>query len=191
MKKPKIDKPAKEPKAPKAAKAPKRTEAAGSNTLDPEKRAIFLSDKDKYAKAIERQKRATADVRNAAKTIKADGFTLRQVKLAIQLETPEGEAEFRSLIANDLLAAQYQGAQIGSQLQLFLEDKDRTPSADMAYDEGVRDSAQNKPAKPGYAPDTAQSMRYMEGFHDETARRTKAGIKPLDDANQPRASDMN
>ena len=59
MKKPKIDKaekPTKEPKAPKAAKV---STAAGSNTMDPEKRALFLADKDRYAKAIEKQKKAT------------------------------------------------------------------------------------------------------------------------------------
>lgn len=189
MKTPKLPKAEKAPKEPKAPKVAPVT--AGSNSTDPEKRALFIADKEKYAKAWERQKKATADVRNIAKTIKADGFTLRQIKLAIQLETPEGEAEFRSLVANDLLAAQYAGAQIGSQLQLFLEDVDRTPAADSAYDEGARDAASDKPAKPGYAPDTTQAMRYLEGFHDETARRTKAGIKPLADDPPPRARDMN
>ena len=183
MKKPRIakaDKPAKEAKAPKEAKI-----TAGSNTLDPEKRALFLADKDKYAKAIERQKKTTADVRNAAKTIKADGFTLRQVKLAIQLESPEGEAEFRSLIANDLLAAQYAGAQIGSQLQLFLEDKDRTPAVEAAYDEGVRDCIAGKKAKPDYSPESPQAQQYLTGYHDETARMVKGGITA------PTSSEMN
>lgn len=181
MKKPKIEKAPKGPKAPRAAKV---STSAGSNTMDPEQRALFLVDKEKYAKAVEKQKKATADVRNAAKTIKADGFTLRQVKLAIQLETPEGEAEFRSLIANDLLAAQYAGAKIGSQLQLFLDDKDRTPAVDRAYDEGVKDSAEGKTAKPSYDPATPQAQRYLAGFHDETARRVKNGItKPVSEMN--------
>src|SRR5882672_10597451 len=136
MRKPKLDKTdvpkpfnirAKEPKAAKVV--------AGSNSADPEMRALFLQNKDRYAKASERQKKATADVRNIAKQIKADGFTLRQIKLSIQLDTPEGEADFKSLIANDLLAAQYVGAAIGSQLQLFLEP-DRTPAIDRAYSEG-------------------------------------------------------
>lgn len=175
MKKPKIDKPAKEPKAPKAAKV---STTAGSNTLDPEKRALFLANKDKYAKAIEKQKKATADVRNIAKTIKADGFTLRQVKLAIQLDDPEGEAEFRSLIANDLLAAQYQGAAIGSQLSMFLEP-DRTPAVDIAADEGQRDAMEHKPAKPSYDPSTPQYSSYMTAYGDEQGRQVAKGIKPL------------
>ena len=34
---------------------------------------------------------------------------MAEIKLAIQLETPEGEAEFKAAVANDLLAAQYAG----------------------------------------------------------------------------------
>ena len=173
MKKPRLPKAEKEPKTPKAAKS-----AAGSNTLDPEKRALFLKNKDDYAKATERQKKAVAAVRNIAKTIKADGFTLRQVKLAIQLETPEGEAEFRSLVANDLLAAQYAGAQIGAQLQLFLEDKDRTPAVDQAFDEGLRDAMANKAAKPDYDPSTPMYSRYLDGFHSYSADIINKNNKP-------------
>ncbi len=182
MKRPKLDKPAKEPKEAKVT--------AGSNTIDPDTRALFLSDKEKYAKATERQKKATADVRNIAKQIKADGFTLRQVKLAIQLESPEGEADFRSLVANDLLAAQYAGAAIGSQLQLFLEDADRTPLADRAFDEGVQASLAGKTANPPYDPSTEAFSRFLDGFHSTTEQTIKAGIKPLDDGPPPRSSDM-
>lgn len=160
-------------KEPKPAKV-----VAGSNSADPEMRALFLQDKDRYAKASERQKKATADVRNIAKQIKADGFTLRQVKLAIQLDTPEGEADFKSLIANDLLAAQYVGAAIGSQLQLFLEP-DRTPAVDSAADEGMRDAMNNKAAKPVYDPSTPQFRSYMEAYHEEQGRQVRTGIKPL------------
>ena len=51
MKKPKLDKPAKEPKARKAKGEVVTT--AGSNTMDPDKRALFLKDKDNYAKAMQ------------------------------------------------------------------------------------------------------------------------------------------
>jgi hypothetical protein len=176
----------KKPKLPKTDKPPKAAKTtAGSNTLDPEKRALFLANKEAYAKATEKQKKAVAAVRNIAKTIKADGFSLRQIKLAIQLESPQGEAEFRALVANDLLAAQYAGAQIGSQLQLFLEDKDRTPAVDQAFDEGVRDALSNKPAKPSYDPSTEAHGRYLDGFHSITADMIKKGIKPT------AASEMN
>jgi hypothetical protein len=168
----------KKPRKVRGAK-PATSTAAGSNAMDPDKRALFLKDKTDYAAAMTKLDKAQATVRALGKVIKGDGFTMRQIKLAIQLETPEGEAEFRSLIANDLIAAQYAGASVGSQLQLFLEP-DRTPAVDMAYDEGMRDSMEAKAAKPGYAPSTPQYARYMEGYHDETERRVKAGIKSTD-----------
>lgn len=175
-KKEKAAKVAKEPKPRKVrGDKPAPSTTAGSNTLDPDKRALFLKDKEDYAKAKERLNKAQQAVRALGKTIKADGFTLRQVKLAIQLETPEGEGEFKSLIANDLLAAQYAGAPIGSQLSLFVEP-DRTPAVDMAADEGTKDAMEHKPAKPGYAPSTPQHARYLEAYHAEQARQIKDGI---------------
>ncbi len=185
MKKPKLDKPAKEPKQPKPAPV-----TAGGNSLDPDTRALFLKDKADYAKASEKLKKAQSDIRLLGKTIKSDGFTLRQIKLAIQLETPEGEADFRSLVANDLLAAQYAGAAIGSQLQLFLEDVDRTPAVDRAYFEGQEVSMAGGTANPPYDPSTPQHQEWLRGFNDDTERRISAGIKPLDDGPPPRSSDM-
>jgi hypothetical protein len=184
---------AKKPAKPKAEKKPRKPRAkaaapvttAGGNTMDPEKRELFLADKRKYAELKEKASKAARALRAHGKTIKADGFTVRQIQLAIQLDSPEGEAEFKALIANDLLAAQYAGAPIGSQLQLFLEP-DRTPAVDMAYDEGVKDSMENRQANPGYAPETEQYRRYMQGFHDDTERRTKAGIT----ATEPRAETL-
>lgn len=174
VKPPKTPKPAKEKKPRKAKAAPVAT-TAGANSMDPDKRALFLADKAAYAKAKERLGKAQADIRKIGKTIKSDGFSLRQVKLAIQLETPEGEADFKALVAQDLLAAQYQGAGIGAQLNLFLEP-DRTPGADIAFDEGTRDSMEGRTAKPGSDPSTEFYRRYMEGYNGETERRIKAGI---------------
>lgn len=166
----------KEPKPRKVrGQKPAPSTTAGSNTMDPDKRALFLKDKSDYAAAMVKLGKAQATVRALGKVIKADGFTMRQIKLAIQLETPEGEAEFKSLIANDLLAAQYAGAPIGSQLSLFVEP-DRTPAVDMAYDEGVKDSMEGKTCNPGYAPDTEQARRYIEGYHADTDRRIKENI---------------
>jgi hypothetical protein len=175
MKKPKLaDKPAKPEKKPKAAEI-----AAGGNTMDPQTRAIFLSDKEKYAKAIERQKKAGDAVREIKQTINADGFSVRQIQVAIQLETPEGEAEFRMRMADDLLAAQYAGAAIGSQLQLFLDDRDRTPLADRAFEDGVQAAMAGKQAKPPYDPSTEAFIRFLDGFHSVTENMVKAGIKPI------------
>ena len=179
MKKPRNPKAKSEPKPRKVrGEKPSPATGPGANTMDPDMRALFLQNKANYAKAIEKLGKAQSAVRALGKTIKADGFTLRQIKLAIQLESPEGEAEFKSLIANDLLAAQYAGAPIGAQLQMFLEP-DRTPAVDTAADEGQRDAMQNKVAKPSYDPSTPQHAAYMDSYHAEQARQIKGGITEM------------
>lgn len=179
MARPKKEAAPKPPKEPKQRKPrgpkPAPTVVAGSNTLDPDKRALFLKDKAEYAKLKERANKASQALRAHGKIIKSDGFTLRQIKLAVQLDTPEGEAEFKSLVANDLLAAQYAGAPIGSQLTLFLEP-DRTPAVDMAADEGTKDAMEGKSAKPGYDPSTPQHKSYLDAYHAEQKRMVKTGI---------------
>jgi len=194
---PKIKKQAKEAKkladempgaAPKAA-AP--VDVGHNLGIDPEKRALFLSDLRKWQALDKAAKSASAKRRAHEKVIKSDGFHLEQIKLGDKLETPEGEAEFRMKTANQLIAAQYVGAAIGQQLALFLEP-DRTPAVDRAYDEGTQDSMDGKTAHPSYDPSTPQHAQYMEGYHAETERRLKAGIKQLveDDAPADRMSTL-
>ena len=181
---------AKEPKAPKpkkekpvkAAAAPATKAAAPANEpkADPELRELARHHRDKYVKLKDRLGKVQADLRVFGKEVKADGLSMRQIKLMVELSTPEGEAAWRMTIANDLIAAQYQGAAIGQQLTLFLEP-DRTPAVDRAYDEGVQDSIDGKAAKPDYHPSVPQHQEYLRGYADETDRRVKAGIKKLED----------
>lgn len=156
-------------------KSPKKT----ANMLDPETRQLFMQDLAEYKRLLDAVSKAQSKLRRHGKTIKADGFTMAQVKFAIQCETPEGEKTARAMIANNLLAAAYTGADIGEQLSLFL-DEPRVPAVDRAYKEGEAAAAANQPAKPGYDPSTAQYRQYMEGYHAEQARQLKGGIKPLD-----------
>ena len=167
----------KKPTIPKKSKAKEPKEAGSkSNSVDPEKRALFLADKESYAKAAEKLKKAQAAVRTLGNTIKADGFSMRQIKLSIQLETPEGEADFKASVANDLLAAQYVGAAIGSQLAMFIDSVDRTPAVDIAADEGTKDAMEHRVARPKYDPSTPQSKAYLDAYHAEQGRQVKAGI---------------
>lgn len=169
-------KPAKAAKAPKADKPSTRKKAF--NMLDPETRALFMQDLSEYERLLEAVSKAQSKLRRHGKTIKADGFTMAQIKFAIQCKTPEGEKAARAIIANNLLAAAYTGADIGEQLSLFL-DEPRVPAVDRAFKEGEAAAAANEPAKPGYDPSTAQYRAYMEGYHAEQGRQVKAGIKPL------------
>ena len=187
---PKIKKQAKAAKKlademPGAETAPK---AAGPRvnepSADPKLRELARHHRDKYVKLKEALGKAQANLRLLGKEIKQDGLSLRQIKLMVELSTPEGEAAWRMSIANDLIAAQYQGAAIGQQLALFLEP-DRTPAVDIAYDQGVQASMDGKTAHPPYDPSTPQHAKFMEGYHAETERRLKAGIKQLVKEDEP------
>lgn len=172
---------AKKAKAPKPKKVPKSDTAdLGHNLgIDPDKRELFLSDLRKWEVLDKAAKDAGKARREFEKQIKEDGFLLAQIQLGSQLSTPEGEAEFTEKTANLLMAAQYVGAAIGTQLALFLSP-DRTPSVDIAMDEGVQDCIEGKVARPGYDPSTPQYKSYLKGFADEQERRVKAGITKLE-----------
>lgn len=170
------------PKKPRAAKPPKADpkkpapHVAGANSVDRDTQNLARVHRDKYVVLRAVQLKAGAAMNNLGKVIKADGLTMRQIKLMVDLSTPEGEAAFKANVANDLLAAQWQGAAIGAQLQLFMEP-DRTPSVDIAYESGVQDSMDGKSAVSPYDPSLPQTQAYLKGHADDQERRMKNGFK--------------
>lgn len=156
-----------------------RKAAKTDNLVDPELRKLFLVHVDAYTKQKAKVDKASTDMRTLTNTIKGDGFSMMQIKDAIWLATPEGEAEFKAEIANRMLAAAYVGADIGEQLSLFL-DHDRTPLIDRAYKEGQACAMENKAAVPKYDPSTEAYKFFMQGYHDEQGRQVKTGIGKLD-----------
>jgi len=175
----------KESPAQKEAAAPK---AAGPKVnepqADPKLRELARHHRDKYITLKAAMGKAQKNLRLFGKEVKQDGLSMRQIKLMVELSTPEGEAAWRMTIANDLIAAQYQGAAIGQQLTLFLEP-DRTPAVEIARDQGIQDSMDGKTAHPPYDPSTPQAKAYLEGWHAETERRLKAGIKKTVEEDEP------
>jgi hypothetical protein len=149
------------------------------NLVDPDLRNLFLVHRDKYAVLKKKMDDASNNMRTYVKTIKGDGFSVMQIKDAIWMSTPEGEAEFKAEMANRMLAAAYIGADIGEQLSLFL-DHSRTPLVDRAYKEGQAAAMRNEAAVPKYDPSTEGYRAFMEGFHDEQERQVKGGIGKLD-----------
>lgn len=150
-----------------------------------QQRALFLRHKTRYAAALTAKKAADADLKNVCNVIKAEGFTVDQIKAAIAFETPEGEAKETAKVKQILQAAAWAGVPLGTQLSLF-EQPDRTPSVDVAYDKGKMASMQNQRAAPqdaGYAPGTEQYDHYMAGFHSHQ-RELAGGLKAPADVNQ-------
>lgn len=161
--------------------------AAGHNSADPRKKAIFLDAVAKVARLKDRIASVTGELRAFYKDMQRDGFTKDQFETAILVQTPEGEAKVKERMEKALQAAQFVGAMLGKSLDLFAEP-DRTPAADRAYEEGQRASMENKAALPPYAPETEQFRRYMEGFHDHQA--SLAQFKPINPPSPPPASEV-
>lgn len=155
---------------------PRAGHNSGKELTADERQTLFLRDKDAYIRDLAAQKKATKAFQDTCKRIKADGFTNKQIKAAIEMDTPEGEARVRAEVLDILQAAKWVGShQMGNQLDMF-QEPDRTPSVDKAYDEGKRTSMENKPAAPVYAPETEQYRHYMQGYHDHQ-RELAGGLK--------------
>ena len=161
-------------KAAVKADAPK-TQAKFNSPVNEEDRALFLQHLPKIAELKAKLATANANLRNAYKTAKADGFLKGDFEVAFQIQGAEGEKAKKAAIARDLTIAKWLGCDLGAQLDLFVQDE-RVPAADRAYEEGRTDSMSGKTAKPDYDPSTEQHRRYMEGYHSVTEERINKGI---------------
>lgn len=181
-------KPTKEAIQKAAAKAERRSKSApkqdtvkapaGVNDTDEQNRALFLHHLPKVADLKDKVAKATANLRNAYKAAKADGFLKVDFDIAFEIQGAEGEKKRKAAIARSLQIARWLGCDLGAQLDMFVADP-LVPAADRAYEEGKTDSMLGKSAKPGYDPSTEQHRRYMAGYHDATESRVKSGITKL------------
>lgn len=110
--------------------------------------------------------------------LREDGFTVKLFDIADALGTVKGEARVVGEVKDRLQVARWMGHAMGNQLDLF-EEPDRTPSDDVAYDQGKMASMENRAAKPPHDPSTSQYKAYMAGFHDHQ-RQLAGGIKAPD-----------
>ena len=152
--------------------------AAKSPDTDKEAKALFLQALPKIADLKAKLNTATANLRNAYKTAKSDGFLKSDFDEAFEIQGAEGEKKKKAAIARSLTIAKWLGCDLGSQLDLFVQDA-RVPAADRAYEEGQAASMKGESAKPPYDPSTEQHRRYMAGYHDDQEQRIKGGIKKL------------
>lgn len=181
-------KPSKEAIQKAAAKAERRSKStpkqdtvkapAGVNDTDEQNRALFLHHLPKVADLKDKVAKATANLRNAYKAAKADGFLKVDFDTAFEIQGAEGEKKRKAAIARSLQIARWLGCDLGAQLDMFVADP-LVPAVDRAYEEGKTDSMLGKSAKPSYDPSTEQHRRYMAGYHDATETRIKGGITKL------------
>ncbi|RVC05816.1 hypothetical protein EN883_03940 [Mesorhizobium sp. M7A.F.Ca.AU.002.06.1.1] len=130
----------------------------------------------KRAKLLEAEKKTKADRMNFDKIIKSDlGATgLANIKLLLDLETPEGEARIKADMERQAMVARWAGLAIGTQGALF--DQDRRPVEDRAFDDGKRDGMSGKTLATSHASGTEAYNKYVEGWHAGQAINA-AGIR--------------
>lgn len=178
----KTAKPAKPAKAAKPAKTPKapKQSAAVNRLLDPKMRALFNQDLDQWQRL---QAKVDAAVKLRQKfereNVKAHGFTIKQITLANQISTPEGEAIVAARMTEEVLVHAYMGKPLGEQLGFMLEPAKPDPIR-IAREEGKDAAKKNLPAKPVYSPETDGYKAYMEGYHDVQGDQVRKGISKLD-----------
>lgn len=146
---------------------------------DQEAKALFLQALPKIADLKAKLNTANANLRNAYKAAKADGFHKKDFDTAFQMQGADGEKAKKAAMARELTIAKWLGCDLGSQLDLFLEDA-RVPAADRAYDEGVSASMKGLSLKCDYHPSTEQYRQFAAGFHEDQEQRIKSGIKKLE-----------
>lgn len=153
---------------------------------DDQLRALFFNHKSQYEKALEAKKKADATLKVVCKQIKAEGTKLDDIKTAIRLEEPEGEAELRAQIEREIRVARWVGLPLGTQLSL-LDEIDRTPIDERAFEEGKRAGLKGQVASPpsSYAGDTMQ--KWMDGWSAGQAVLFEKG--PTKAANQVQRDD--
>lgn len=180
---PKGAKPAKPAKPAKAPKAPKQA-AATNRLLDPKMKALFNQCLDQWQRLEAKVKGAT-DLRKKfeRENIKAHGFTIKQIKLANQISTPEGEAVVAARMTEEVLVHAYMGKAIGEQLEIMLEPPPHDPLK-TARDQGYEDAKHNRKAHPVFAPETDGYKAYMDAYHEEQARQVRGGISKLEKAKE-------
>ena len=140
-----------EPKIPTSDDRPAAEASNGSPKVakeplsDEQRQAVFFGHKEVYEKALAKKKAMDAAFKVACKLIKSEGTKLVDVKLAIELEDPEGSTEMRDRFQRQLEVARWVGAEVGTQFQLF---EDRTPFEDKVRDDGKRAGLRGEPCSP-------------------------------------------
>lgn len=152
-------------KAMKEAKPPKNASRASNDDQD---RALFLQALPKIAGLRAALNTANANLRNAYKQAKADGFAKSDFEEAFKMQGAEGEKVKKAAISRSLRIARWLGMSLGAQLDMFDQDE-RVPASDRAFEEGKSQAMQGISLRCDYAPETEQYRKFAEGWHNGQA----------------------
>lgn len=138
--------------------------ANGVKSNDDQDRALFLQALPKVGQLRAALNTANANLRNAYKQAKADGFAKKDFDEAFQMQGAEGEKVKKAAISRSLRIARWLGMDLGAQLDMFEQDA-RVPAIDRAYEEGKSQAMQGISLKCDYAQETEQYRTFAAGWH--------------------------
>jgi hypothetical protein len=147
-----------------APKPPKASKVAAVKSNDDQDRALFLQALPKIGQLRAALNTANANLRNAYKQAKADGFAKKDFDEAFLMQGAEGEKVKKATISRSLRIARWLGMDLGAQLDMFEQDA-RVPAIDRAYEEGKSQAMQGISLKCDYAQETEQYRTFAAGWH--------------------------
>lgn len=157
---------------------------ANHNELSEEQlQGLMFRHKERYEHLLGLKKVADKSLKDFCKIIKADlgDGGLDDIKVAIQLETAEGEARFKERMERQARVARWMGLDLGTQGSLFGED--RRPGEDKAFEEGKRAGMSGKERRPPtYDPSSPQARAWLKGYdagQEVNRSLMQDAIKPL------------
>lgn len=109
--------------------------AARADLTEDQQRANLALAVTAYQASLKNKNDYAAEHLKVCKRIKGDGVDIADVKTAIALQTPEGEASLKAKMAAEARVARWMGSAIGTQFGLFEED---ITSEDKAFQAGKR-----------------------------------------------------
>lgn len=133
----------------------------------------------RYKPALAAKKDAADDLKALIEEAKTAGIPKKDIELAIELETAEGELSIADDVKRIFRVARWAGSKIGTQLELFAKPDKKI---DPVFDEGYRAGLRNEPGKPPAHHGQNAAQRWLAGHHD--------GLKHLNETRAERFGDM-
>lgn len=146
-----------------------------------QRRALLIHGIKKIEELQVQMESIKSDIRNERKKLKADGFDRFEVDYALRLRKVD-ETEEMDRRRREARVAQWLNHPIGTQLDLFADEPDRTPSVDKAYEDGKISGMEGVTCSPPSHLGQEQRSRWIEGWHDGQSLIAVDGFRPLSDA---------
>lgn len=153
----------------------------GKNIDEEQLQALFFQSKRDFERALGLKKKADADFKNCCRRIKAElgKRGVDEIKLAITLDSEEGEANAKGDIESTLRVMRWMGVPVGTQGDLF-PTNDPTPIVDRAFAEGRRHALAGEPRANPHHHTTEAARAYNAGYENGQEEKIRTGIKPIE-----------